>query len=113
MFDAMKVSVSKKSQQLSANEQYMEAIYKQMYENQLEGTQMYTERTWWPEMKNVRERLGLFKSHTCSGDLDGTIHGIRQMEKELTKKKLNSTEEETTTGLLGLGVNSAYELQAA
>lgn len=55
MKQAMKVAVSDKMKQMCANKEYMDTVNKAMYEyNHLSRT---SERTWYPEMEDVRARI--------------------------------------------------------
>jgi hypothetical protein len=49
-----------------------------MYEERLHGQQYCSERTWWPEMEDARERINAYKTKNCSGDLDLKVKDLKQ-----------------------------------
>lgn len=82
-----------------------------MYDYHMVGSQYVQERTWYPEMEDARQRIENYKKKNCKGDLSSNVQAIKEEEKKLTMRKFGSPKHDSV-GLMSLGVNSVYELQA-
>ena len=60
---------------MCANDDYMALVYKQMYE--VNPYQATSERTWYPEMEDVRDRIGTYKVKNPKGNMNLKVEGIK------------------------------------